>query len=49
VVVKPCKLSQAITLSACIWEVAGSNLSQDTDHPDLDFHGFPWSLQAASG
>jgi hypothetical protein len=48
-VVKENKPAQAIMLPACIWEVAGSSLSQDTDYRDLHFHCFPWSLQAICG
>jgi hypothetical protein len=47
--VKPSKPAQAVLLPACVWEVAGSNLSQDTDYRDLHFYGFPWSLQEVRG
>jgi len=32
---KPTKLAQAVTLLTCIWEVLSSNLSRDTNHPEL--------------
>jgi hypothetical protein len=29
-----------------IWKVLGLDLSQDTNYPHWDFHGFPQALQA---